>query len=425
MSGSPPIAAASSEDHAESSAALSMDIPIVLLASACWETPAPVNVHHLARRFAERGHRVLFVESTGLRSPALGSAHDVSRITRRLKRWRQGVREVERNLFVLSPLAMPWRWPMPARRMSMRWIARAARRAAKRLDMRDPVLWAFLPTALRAIQRNPGCLRVYQCVDHYAANPGVDGPWIESIERALLDRADLVLATSDVLADRLREHRQDVVSLPNVADVDLFGRAVHEELPEPPELAALPKPRVIYVGNLAAYRIDFEWLDALATARTGVQLVFVGVVGLGDADELPEACRRLVARPNVHLIEPKPQAELPAFLRHCDAALIPFLDNEHTRGSFPLKFWEYAAGGLPVVARDLPNFRDELLRDVLHLADDEASFIEAVDEALRASGSERRLARHELARSHNWPARIEEIAGLFASQVERRAARDA
>ena len=40
-----------------------------------------------------------------------------------------------------------------------------------------------------------------------------------------------------------------------------------EELPEPGELRGLPAPRAVYVGNLAAYRIDFELLLAVARSR--------------------------------------------------------------------------------------------------------------------------------------------------------------
>ncbi len=152
-----------------------------------------------------------------------------------------------------------------------------------------------------------------------------------------------------------------------------------------------------------------------------MQIVCVGVVGLGDTTSLPEVCRRLIGRPNVHLIEPRPQAELPAFLRHADVALIPFQDNEHTRGSFPLKFWEYAAAGLPVVARDLPNFAHASLEDIVYLASDSVSFVERVDQALQDTDAAR-LARHEMARSHDWPARIEQITRLFADRLQTRAA---
>jgi len=57
---------------------------------------------------ARQGHRVLFVENTGVRGPRLG---DLSRIQHRLGKWRTSVRgfwQVEPNLYVFSPLVLPF-----------------------------------------------------------------------------------------------------------------------------------------------------------------------------------------------------------------------------------------------------------------------------------------------------------------------------
>lgn len=45
----------------------------------------------------------------------------------------------------------------------------------------------------------------------------------------------------------------------------------------------------------------------------------------------------------------KPYRELPAYLRFFDAAMIPFLVNDITNATSPLKLFEYMAGGKPVV----------------------------------------------------------------------------
>ena len=42
-------------------------------------------------------------------------------------------------------------------------------------------------------------------------------------------------------------------------------------------------------------------------------------------------------------------------MRAWDAALIPFVENELTRHINPTKILEYAAAGLPVLARALPD----------------------------------------------------------------------
>ncbi len=386
----------------------SVRVPLVLAASAVWDTPAPVNVHQIARRFAARGHRVLFVESTGLRPPSAASSQDLRRIAARLGRVAAGAREVEPGLFVLGPLALPGSRSPRVRRLSAWALGGQVARAARRLGLERPVLWSFLPTALPLADRIDPRAVIYHCVDDYAGNPGVDPAHVAALEGRMLERADLVIASSPVLAERLRTRRTDVRLAANVADTALFSRAVVEALDEPEALRGQPRPRVLYVGNLAAYRIDPALLRAALDAVPGGVLVLVGASGLGDTGGLPAAFRALLEDPRVIEAGPRPHEELPAWMRHCDVAVIPFLDTAHTRGSLPLKLWEYLAAGLPVVARALPNLVGREAAGV-ETAVDAAAFGAAVARAA-AEPPERRLARSGAAREHGWEARVELLA---------------
>jgi glycosyltransferase involved in cell wall biosynthesis len=394
------------------------DVPVVVLGSSPWEAELPVTTHHVARRMAARGHRVLFVESTGLRSPSLARGRDLRRTARRLRDWVRGVRRAGPGLWVLAPLALPWGWPRPCRAASMSWIGRAVRRACGALGFDRPIVWAFLPTGLRVPDLLAHRLFIYHCIDHYAANPGVDRDWIDGLERAAVGRANLVFASSPVLARRLEALGGRVVELPNVADVALFARAQSEQFAEPEALRGLGRPRAVYVGNLAEHRIDFALLDAVAEALPRVQFVIAGLVGGGDTGPPGAACRRFMARTNVRHVGVQPQADLPAWLQHCQAGLIPFLDNEHTRGSMPLKLWEYAAAGLPAVATDLPNLRAAAAEGAVVVARGAAGFAAAVEQAV-AEPPGRGPARLEAARRHDWPARMEEACGHLAAALGR------
>lgn len=395
-----------------SGGALDPAIPIVLLASAPWDTPAPVNVHQIARRLGARGRRVLFVESTGLRSPSLRSGHDRSRVVARIRAAFAGPRPVAPGVHALAPLAAPAGWSGLARRASDVALAASVRRALRVLELREqPLVWAFLPTWLGVARRLQPRGLVYHCVDRYAANPGVDRAGVEAAEDAMLRAADRVLVTSPVLLEHLRGRRPDAVCVPNVADVALFSRAARESLPEPPELVGLPRPRVVYTGNLARYRIDFDLLGGLADALPEVGFVLVGAVGLGDPGGAAEAFAALAARSNVHAFPAVAQAALPDWLAHVDAALIPFLDNEHTRASLPLKLWEYVAAGLPVVATELPHFASLAAEAGVRTA----SGVDGFTAALRAALSEppeRRPERSQRATGHDWEARIDELLQL-------------
>src|SRR5215216_5475299 len=65
----------------------------------------PLSKNHLMRLVARR-NRVLWVNSIGYRAPTASRA-DAARAVRKLRQALQPVREVEPNLFVLNPLAIP------------------------------------------------------------------------------------------------------------------------------------------------------------------------------------------------------------------------------------------------------------------------------------------------------------------------------
>ena len=394
---------------------LSPAIPIVVGASAPFETPAPVNAHQVARRLAARGHDTLFVESTGLRAPALGSVHDLRRIAARLVGYARGPRERAPHLAVLSPLAPPQAGPRALRSFALERVAGQVQAAARRRGMTEPILWAFLPTAVGWADRLRARLVVYHCVDHYAANPGADPRWVDALEARMLARADVVFATSEVLVERLRRAGAPGVKLmPNVADVARFTRAL-EPLAEPAALAGAPRPRAVYVGNLAGYKVDFDLLHAVADA--GLTLVLAGASGLGDVEALPAEARRLLARRDVRALGPLPHEDLPALLRHCDVALVPFRRNDHTLASLPLKLWEYVAAGLPVVATDLPNLRGPAAEGAVALASDAGGFAALAREAA-ARSPEARPVQSARARGHDWQPRMEELCGAVARALD-------
>ena len=97
---------------------------------------------------AADGHRVLFVENTGVRGPALG---DLPRVRKRILTWwraTKGFREERQNLFVYSPLLLPFPYSRVARWINGYFMFRALRRWSDIIGFHRPVLWSFLPTPL-------------------------------------------------------------------------------------------------------------------------------------------------------------------------------------------------------------------------------------------------------------------------------------
>jgi glycosyltransferase involved in cell wall biosynthesis len=377
---------------------------IVCIGFADWDTDLWTNQHHLMHRLA-RENRVLFVESLGLRRPQL-AGRDLSRIARRLRRGLAAPRAVD-GLHVLSPLVLPFHGNRVARRLNARLLPWLVRRATRRLGMERPILWAYVPQAEALIDALHPSIVVYHCVDDIAAHALIDTASFSAAEQRFAARADLVLASAPKLAQRMRLLASNVLDAPNVADTELFARALS---PDPPDaaIAALSAPRIVFTGAIVATKLDIPLLCELARARPRWSFALVGPIGLGDPRTDVSA---LAAEPNVHLLGPRAYPELPAVLRGADAGLIPYARNELTESIFPMKVYEYLAAGLPVVATPLPALAE--VAEVQSAAD--AQGIAALlDRVLAADGPELRLERSRAAAEHSWDRRIEEIARAIA-----------
>jgi glycosyltransferase involved in cell wall biosynthesis len=376
---------------------------IVCVGFADWDTDLWTNQHHLMSRLAHE-NRVLFVESLGLRRPQL-AGRDLTRIARRLRRGLEPPRARD-GLHVLSPLVLPFHGHAGVRALNRRLLPLLVRRAARKLGMRRPILWAYVPQAEALLSALDPEIVVYHCVDDIAAQAGIDTASFRAAEQRFAARADLVLASAPALASRMRSLSRNVLYAPNVADTDLFAGALAPGTSDP-AVVALPAPRIVFTGALVAKKLDLPLLVALARARREWSFALVGPIGPGE----PRADLSLLSgEPNIHLLGPRRYRQLPDVLRAADAGLIPYARNDLTASIFPMKVYEYLAAGLPVVATPLPALAQ--IAEVA-TAPDATGIAQLLERAIAEDDPARRLARSRAAGSHSWDRRLEEIAAAI------------
>ena len=377
---------------------------ILLLSTADWDHPYWTNKQHVAVELARSGHRVLYVDSLGLRPPSLGR-RDGRRLARRLWTGLRPPRQVRPGLWVWSPLALPW----PTSALARRWNRAALRTglalATRWAGLSPKTLWTYSPLSAEVLDLQGFGRVVYHAVDDIAAQPAMPAALIRRAEGELVRRADVVFATSPSLQARhAAAGARRSIFLPNVADPDHFGAALTPGAPPPPDLATLPEPRIAFVGAVSGYKLDFALLRAVAKARPGYSFVLIGPLGEGDARSDPSPLRGV---PNLHLLGPRSYAALPAYLAGCQAAMLPAATNAYTEAMFPMKFFEYLGAGLPVVTTPLPALADyaEL---ALVAAPDPPAFAAALDFALAGAGPPL-SARLAAARRHTYAGRTREM----------------
>ncbi|MBI4786963.1 MAG: sugar transferase [Chloroflexi bacterium] len=376
---------------------------ILILANAEWDWANRVNCHHLAERLA-RDNRVLFVDTIGGRTPA---PREFTKIARRLRRIASGVRRINAGLTVLSPFVLPVYGNDAIRALNTALLAWQIRRALPGLTR--PILWLFLPSLVGLVGRFGEKLVVYHCIDQHAANPNVPARQVAAWEQQLLQTADVVFASSSTLFEAKRAFNANTFYLPNVADTEHFARAcrVADDLQE------IPRPIAGFVGNITAYKLDFDLLAAVAQAKPEWSFVLIGPIGRGDPSTKISNLQTLT---NVHFLGERPYADLPRYVKGFDACLIPFKQNDSTRGSLPMKFFEYLAAGKPVVATDLPTLAE--FREFFYPAASAAEFSAALDVALKEDAT-CAAQRVEIARRYSWDARMVEIERILDGRPSR------
>ncbi len=208
------------------------------------------------------------------------------------------------------------------------------------------------------------------------------------MEKAALRDALGVLAVSPALADVARKYRggEGVTDLPDTP-LDEEG----DPAPDP-DVAALPGPRIGYVGNLESYQgIDLLIAAVRTVARThpGAHLVVVG----GSPDRIGEYRSRVEQDPGggkVTFLGPRPLPDLGSILAAMDVLVSPRLKGVNT----PMKIYSYLASGKPVVATRLPTHTQVLSDSVACLVDPEPELMaEAIASLLESPEAAAALGR--------------------------------
>lgn len=290
---------------------------------------------------------------------------------------------------IVPPRILPWHNVTAIRYLNTRSVLRDLRTALQRGEQRRrPVLVTATPAIPDVVRQLDAEVKIYFCLDDYAEIQGVDKELVLPLERETLGAVDAVIATAQALVTSKRPTTGRGYYLPQGVNYDHFCRPQ----PLPPELAAIPRPRVGFAGNLATV-CDLDLLRSIALSHPDWSLVLVGPVSV-DASSL--------ALPNVHVLGNRPYGALPAYVQGFDVGIIPYVLNAWTRAVDPLKTLEYLAAGIPVVSLPLPEIYK--YAPPVRVAEGSEAFATAIAAAL-AEPAAATDARRALAREHTWERR--------------------
>jgi hypothetical protein len=188
--------------------------------------------------------------------------------------------------------------------------------------------------ALECIEALPECTSFYDAMDDYPQfYSGLSRLAFVRREQSLVKKVDFMAVSSSGLMKKWGESSKATQLVRNGLMPDLF-------LP----IAAKPEkndPLVFgYLGTIAQW-FDWPWVIQLAKLFPEAIVKLMGPCYTPLPENLPQ---------NIHILPACDHSAAIAAMKHFDVGLIPFKQNQLTASVDPIKFYEYRALGIPVVA---------------------------------------------------------------------------
>jgi glycosyltransferase involved in cell wall biosynthesis len=328
-----------------------------------------------------------------------------------LRQWQAGARrrDVDRpgDVLVDAPPLLLRRAPrfVAWDRFVLQRTARRWRRLAGPAQAGPLIAYVFHPKFWPYIEHLDADHLVYHAYDLLERSRGWS-PKLDDFQRCLIERAQLVVSSSEVTARALESRYGRATRIvANGADYEAFSRAA--EGAEPADLSAIPRPRIGYAGALSR-KVDFELITKLARRRRQWQFVLLGEVRSLDGPSrltLSEA----QGEPNVHVLPAQPHEIVPRYVRAMNVNILCYrlADDLWVEGIYPLKLHEYLATGQPVVSADVPSVRP--FTEVVAIARDLQQWEHAIEVALTRGEPGSATTRRQVAEANSWDARVQQL----------------
>ncbi len=366
----------------------------ICLANIDWDARYQ-RPQQLANQFARHGHRVFYLISS--RSLPPGDSQGFR------------ARNVAENIFEVELMANKEidRYASVLDTEDTEYFCQSIERLREAFNIVDAVchvhlaFWVPVAFKLRAIWSWPV---IYDCMDEWEDFPGIGKPLLVA-ERTLIRDSDAVTVTAALLEEKYCAHNPRCVLVRNGVDFEFF----HFNCQPSQILGDMSHPIIGFYGALAEW-VDVGLIAEVARAQPDWNFVIVGDIFIPKLEGLDQLS-------NVHLLGRRPYEDMPRYLYHFDACLIPFRLNQVTHAVDPVKLYEFISAGKPVIAVPLQELA--IYANYLYFATTSDEFVREIKVALSENDLALRQSRIDLARNNDWYHRYQLISELILKIYRR------
>lgn len=314
-------------------------------------------------------------------------------------------RKVKKNIIVVSfpILHMLDRSPF-SRRINDFLIVFWARFFIGLYNFKNPVLVIYEPRFSCVIERLNECLVCYKVVDDRMEFSEVPR-WIKSNIDLLIEKADIIVASSQNIFNKLSKTRKkNVFLVGNGAEVEHFKKA-KENIEISVDIASIKKPILGYIGAIGEW-FDFQLIEEILKFYPNISVVLIGPI-LSKQDIKIDRLKKLYS--NLLVMGKKSYDILPNYIKAFDVCVIPFKINELTLGVNPNKLYEYLAAGKPVISTALPEVTK--YNGTVYVAENHDEFLSCINKALTSNQDHEGFSR--IANENTWDEKSKTVVNLI------------
>ena len=311
----------------------------IIISSIDWKTSWQTQ-HRLAKSLVDDGNKVLFIENTGIRNIKI---KDKSRILSRIKTWKnstKGFNEVEKNLFVYSPIIFPAPYNKIVSQFNAKQIFKNIKKWMDTVYYNDPIVISFLPTILNNKLLNflDPQLYIYYAANDFGTQKGTER--ILNSEMNTIIKANINFATSHQILDKIKKFSKKNYFFPAAIEEKKFKDIKGDR---PKIFENLKSPIVGYIGNFTDV-FDIKLMKDLIINSPEINFIFIGDLNFYD-----KKFSQFKSFKNCFFTGELDNDLVPLYLKYLDVGIIPYYVNDFTNGVYSSKLNEYLALGLPVV----------------------------------------------------------------------------
>ena len=387
----------------------------------------PSSCQHLVRNLLDR-YPVLWVNTIGTRAPRF-DLQTMNRVTEKLRQWgssrlshgttqKQAETADSRvqthdNLQVVNPKMWPWFGSGRDRKLN-RWLL------SKQLislisKLPQPVVGlTTLPITADLPDVLPVDRWVYYCVDDFSQWPGLDGATLRTMDRAMIRRADSLVAVSETLQTMIAAEGRSSSLLTHGVDVDFWKVGCNERRtglqPRPDtrksgqDGTGVPSYVPSYAPNIVFWGVIDRRMDSLSLLQLSKDMPSGTITLIGPQQDPDPA---ILALSNVKTLPAQPLTALPKIANQASVLVMPYADLPVTRAMQPLKLKEYLATGKPVVVKRLPS--TDAWSDCLDVAETPEQFSRLVRERMATGTPASQASARNRLQQESWNTKAAQL----------------